>query len=399
LPPSADRDSLELELLVNLEAALMTTRGWGAPERIKTLQRAYGVAQRFGETPRLLPVLQALSSVHIARGVYRAGLEEARQLLTLGKKASHELYEVMGLRLVGTAYFFLGHCEQARQSLEAGLRGYAALPAQARRSFHVSAAEENVRLRVWLAHALLLTGDVARARTISREALASAEALDYVGVKGLALSSAGVSLHATARRPQATLRYAKQLLAMGEEHDFPSYRGWGAFYRGWALAFQGQPETGIPGMEAGLEKLRGTGTEASLVSLLTLLAEIYTSEGQCEAGEDALHEALALSEETGARSHGAEIHRVQALLHLEDQDVEAAEASLLHAIDVAREQSAKFFELRASVALARLWEDQGRALEAHARLSRIYDTFTESADVPDLVAAHALLERLATAPS
>jgi predicted ATPase len=67
---------------------------------------------------------------------------------------------------------------------------------------------------------------------------------------------------------------------------------------------------------------------------------------------------------------------------------------LLKAIDIARQQQAKSLELRATVSLARLWQQQGKKSEAHQMLSDIYHWFTEGFDTKDLQEAKALLESL-----
>jgi predicted ATPase len=75
-------------------------------------------------------------------------------------------------------------------------------------------------------------------------------------------------------------------------------------------------------------------------------------------------------------------------------DEVGAEASLRKAIEVARRQKAKSWELRAATGLARLWQTEGRTDEAYELLAPIYDWFTEGFDTPDLTAAQALLEEL-----
>jgi predicted ATPase len=64
-------------------------------------------------------------------------------------------------------------------------------------------------------------------------------------------------------------------------------------------------------------------------------------------------------------------------------------------IAVAQQQSAKSWELRASVSLARLWQSQGKKEEARQLLAEIYGWFTEGFDTKDLQEAKALLEELA----
>ena len=71
-----------------------------------------------------------------------------------------------------------------------------------------------------------------------------------------------------------------------------------------------------------------------------------------------------------------------------------AERSFQHAIEVARRQSARSWELRATTSLARLWQKQGRTDEARQALAEIYNWFTEGFDTLDLKEARALLEEL-----
>ena len=71
-----------------------------------------------------------------------------------------------------------------------------------------------------------------------------------------------------------------------------------------------------------------------------------------------------------------------------------AEACLRRAIDIAQHQHAKLWELRASIALARLLDQGGRRQEAHRLLSPVHDWFTEGLDAADLVEARVLLQQL-----
>jgi predicted ATPase len=121
---------------------------------------------------------------------------------------------------------------------------------------------------------------------------------------------------------------------------------------------------------------------------------VQAKAGQPEQGLATLDEALALVEETDERYCESELHRVRAeLLLMQDEDAEA-EASLQHAIEVARRQSARSWELRATTSLARLWQQQGKTDEAHRILAEIYGWFTEGFETADLREARALLEEL-----
>ena len=75
-------------------------------------------------------------------------------------------------------------------------------------------------------------------------------------------------------------------------------------------------------------------------------------------------------------------------------DALQAEACFNEALDVARRQEAKSWELRAAMSLGRLWQQQGKRDDARALLAPIYDWFSEGFDTADLQEARALLEEL-----
>jgi predicted ATPase len=84
------------------------------------------------------------------------------------------------------------------------------------------------------------------------------------------------------------------------------------------------------------------------------------------------------------------------LFLLQDRGViAAAEDHFRQALDLARQQGALSWELRAATSLARLWRDQARSQEAHELLAPVYDRFTEGFATADLRAAKALIEELA----
>jgi predicted ATPase len=77
-----------------------------------------------------------------------------------------------------------------------------------------------------------------------------------------------------------------------------------------------------------------------------------------------------------------------------EPDAAKAEAHFERALEVARQQQAKSWELRAATSMARLWRDQGKPQQARELLAPIYGWFTEGFDVRDLKDAKALLEEL-----
>ena len=129
---------------------------------------------------------------------------------------------------------------------------------------------------------------------------------------------------------------------------------------------------------------------------LALLAEGHATAGQPKEALSFVAEALAWSQRTGERWFEAEQHRLKGeLLRSYSRGNEAeAEACLQQALNMARAQSARWWELRAAMSLARLWRDRGWRDEASALLAPIYGWFTEGFDTPDLTDATALLDDL-----
>ena len=186
-------------------------------------------------------------------------------------------------------------------------------------------------------------------------------------------------------------------MALAAEQSFPFWLALGTIYQGWALADGGQAEAGIARVRAGLAGYWATGAQHRSPYLLALLAEVHGKAGETSEALDVVAEALARVEKTGECWFEAELHRLRGemLLRTHPADHARAEASLRKAIDVARVQGAKWWELRASTSLARHWRDQDRNREARDLLAQVYGWFTEGFDTLDLKYAKALLDELA----
>jgi predicted ATPase len=160
---------------------------------------------------------------------------------------------------------------------------------------------------------------------------------------------------------------------------------------------QGEGEEGLAQVRQGIAAYRATGSAMFFPYLCTWAAEAYDHLGHTKDGLQALAEAHTLMEQQEDRWWEAEVSRLRGVLLLRQAGTAQAEAEtwLQRALDVARRQEAKSFELRAAMSLSRLWQRQGKRAEALALLAPIYGWFTEGFDTPDLQEAKALLEELA----
>jgi predicted ATPase len=194
----------------------------------------------------------------------------------------------------------------------------------------------------------------------------------------------------------AVLAQADAFLPLATAQGFPLHVGHGTCWRGWALAMQGEGTAGLAQLRQGLATVVATGQEVTRPLCLVLLAEAAGHVGQVEEGLRLLTEARTVLEANGQGDLLAEAYRLQGTLLLRQAapDAPAAETCFQQALDIARQQQAKSWELRAATSLSRLWQRQGKRAEARELLAEIYGWFTVGFDTPDLQDAKALLEEL-----
>jgi len=202
--------------------------------------------------------------------------------------------------------------------------------------------------------------------------------------------------HLLRREVHAAYAQAEALLALATEQGVAFFLALGSLLRGRARTVLGQGGEHSGQMRQDLLALRETGAALWEPYLLALVAEAYAHEGQAEAGRATLAEALAAAQATGERWGEAELYRLQGewLLRPPGSDTPQAETCFQQSLAVARHQQAKSWELRAALSLSRLWQQQGKRLEAYELLAPVYGWFTEGFDTADLQEAKALLEEL-----
>jgi predicted ATPase len=203
-------------------------------------------------------------------------------------------------------------------------------------------------------------------------------------------------LHQWRRETTIVSELITTAMKLATEQGFTLWSAWGRLVQGWTLALQGQGAQGVATIREGLAAELATGSRSWQAYGLGLLAEAHAHGGDPDEGLAALAEARAVLEATEVRFYAAELHRLQGALLLRQgvPDAAQAEACFQQALDVARRQGARSWELRVAVSLSRLWQKQGKRAEAHALLAPIYGWFTEGFDTADLQEAKALLERL-----
>jgi predicted ATPase len=233
-------------------------------------------------------------------------------------------------------------------------------------------------------------------QALARASAAIAEARKLSHPPSLAVSLTNGARLASFVGDDALLReWAEQLATVAIERSFGLWRAIGAVYSGWLKVKTGDLVEGISLLRDGLSAYRTTGAEAWVPYQILLLARACEIAGQIEEVENLLDSADAVSQRTGEHWLTAELYRHKGQLLLRQGHPKAAEELYQRALGIAAEQEAKFWALRAATNLARLWDKQGRRLEAHDLLKPVFSWFTEGSDMSDLKEAATLLAELA----
>jgi tetratricopeptide (TPR) repeat protein len=390
LPQGALRDERELALQVALIAPLWAGRGLGSAEAERVANRALALSRRVGaDTPAHFWALYGVSIFYHVRGVLPLALDLGEQLLGVAERLQDRELVAYGHFNLGNTLFWFGELTVARSHLDKAIA--LSDPAWGRDAARLGNCASNSHS--FLCRVLWHLGYPDQAVGCAEEAVSIAGAISHPFGLALALSWTA-ALHQLRGEAGRTHEVAERDLALATEQIIPFFAAHAMVLRGWALVEEGRFEEGVARLREGVDAYRATGAILERPHWLTLLAEGCGKSGRTEEALDILREGLAEVERTGIRYHEAEMHRLDGELRL-GFDEERSEICFRRAIEIARVQQAKSFELRSALSLARLWQRQNKPGAARELLAPIYSWFTEGFDTLVLQEAKALLDELA----
>ena len=385
------RAQQEFVLQLALSAPLIATRGWGAPAVGRACRRARELSRQMGQVPQLPSLLNLLYQYHLIRADHETALELAQEILAVAERGEDPLQIAFPRGSLGTSLFYVGDLVSARACQEQILSSYDR--ETLRSAAFIYGQDLGVLTMGYHARTMWFLGYPDQALEVNYEAIDSAQGLDHPFTLALAHSMTCWT-HAKRHEVGATDERAEAAIRIAARRGFVFFELMGRCFQGWVRIQEGAVEEGLAQISRSLAGLEATGTEFHRPHLLSYLAEGHAKLGQVEEGLALVAEALNLVEKTGEGYYEAEIHRLKGeLLWMQGNDGKA-ESECETAIQVARGQKAKSLELRATVSLCRLWQEQGKREEARRTLARIYGWFTEGFDTAALKEAGALLEEL-----
>lgn len=407
LPATPDRVRLKLDLRLAMALPYSLLLGFWAPERTDALERAYELAQH----PALSASLQrrrALAAVAFFANWSaqpERTLEIGKELLRLAEQAQDQEHIRLAHSLLGSAHAMRAELTEAHAYLDRALadhdgRNHDQLDLVL--GIHVDVMSLGLHAAV-----LWLRGHPDQATRRLEEAMVAAKVSNYATTLGFAQVATSL-LFSMLGRDSEVARQQAEALHMLPEKGLP-LEAWASSLASWAPGAVAQDETALQQMRHRNETFRAFSTGLGYCAQVVRLAQRYAQAGQVTAGLASLDEALAWIDRTGVTVLAAEVHRLRGELLLMDRSsgddaAGQAETCFRTAIDMARRQEARWWELRAAVSLCRLLKERTAPQDparvaARQMLAQLVSWFSEGFATQDLQEADALLQELDRAES
>jgi predicted ATPase len=374
--------------------ALIAARGYGAPETTEAFAKARESAGGHKDAPERLAADYGLWVGSFVRGELSPMRARAETFLSDVEARPDSPEAGVAHRAAGITCWVAGEYREARDHLERALALFQ--PGRDNDLAFRFGQDPGVAAMLYLALVLWPLGDVERAGSLVRDAVARSAALTHIFARAYG------SMHAAIfelMRGDLTrfATHAAELDQLAREHDLPLWRAWGVFLEGAAKTKCGEVGGGLADMRRGVELLREQSTPVNDALVKIALAEAEARAGDVDRALAILDEALATSERISHRTFDAELHRVRSemLLKRDPPNPASAEEALQTAIAVAKRQATRSFELRAALALAKLYQTTARPAEAHAVLAPALEGFSPTPEMPEIGEAQALVAALA----
>ena len=379
----------EMILQEALALSSMFTRGNSDQVRA-AIERGLALAEAFQDRARQLRLLAGMNLFLARLGDIRGALAVAEQAGVIAQAVKHPFGAVWAEWLVGNAHHLLGNQAAAQLHCERGLALVVELGA-----FNANFLDFDPRIRVLvnLARVLWLRGFSDQALRIVQTAVGEAASRDHPFPICVSLVYASMLLLWTGDLPGAG-DLIEQLIVHAGRYSLAPYRAAGIALKGELAIARDEPEVGLDLLRSALETLRAQQYNLLIPGFIGALAEGLRKTGQFEEALFTINGAIARATNSGVELDLSELLRIKSQILAAQHDRESAMNCLTEALAVARKQSALAWELRSTMALARLLGESGQRDHARHTLALVYDRFTEGFETADLKLAHALLEDL-----
>jgi predicted ATPase len=387
---TAEKPRLDLDLHSALASVLMVTQGYGSDEVGRASDRAVELGRHVGDEGALAAVLWQAWLFNCTRANHAQATAIGRELEERMTDAVDPAARIIAHLPLGLNLFAIGRPLEARANFDQAVRTYNEVkggPVAYRYGMDIGAVA--YAYRSWCLGMLGYSEQALEDRSSLLDILEGTKH-PFTLARGLNWYS---MISAVQKDWRGTLQFADRAIEVAREHGLQLVEAIGLAMCGVARAAVERSATPAAEMRDGLNIYRRTGARYHVPFLLSLFAEASLAREDWNDGMSAISEALSLIEETGERHVIPELYRIRGELLVRTKKGDP-EADYLKALELARQQGTRLFELRAAMSLAQLWADQHKCAEARDLLVPIYDWFTEGFNAPDLNSARDQMEGL-----
>ncbi|KIC41849.1 guanylate cyclase [Ruegeria sp. ANG-R] len=385
LPKSRERDLQEIDIQILRAGVLRSTNGISGDATGDAYGRLRDLCHRADETERLFPVLNGLYAFHLVRAEYRLAQDVAAQILDLAAESGKTEHRMVGHRAMGAVQLHLGRLSEAQCHLEHAWSLYDF--DQHSQLAYVYGTDHAAITSGFLGTCYCLMGRHQEALQVQQTALEWSKDLKHAHSVAQVLVYM-CKVHLLARDIPALQRDVQALSKIADEHSLPFMATIARLWESWAKATETSEVEHIESLRQASEDWWSVGAGNYKAFFPSLIAEIQTNAGDHEAAQQTLAQARDVLSETEEKWAEAEQFRIGAALVAKTGG--DPEPLLLRAIETARRQGARLYELRAAVALAE-WR-QGRGEPVGEALIAALSHFQQDAESPDLKDARVLME-------
>ncbi|WP_454623839.1 adenylate/guanylate cyclase domain-containing protein [Bradyrhizobium cenepequi] len=383
LPETPERIRQEVDIQLALGIPLIAVEGYASAETREAFSQARALCLRLGNIPEYFQALFGLWGNAWMSGKNDEALCMADEFLSRSQALSDVVPRMVAHRTMGSTLLTIGDFQSSADHFEESIK----LSMNEGRPplYQLYMVEPQAASLLLLSWDLWFLGYPDQALARVSEALALARDLGHPYTIAFAHYMTSV-VHLLRGEADLAFESAEKSLEISREQRFALYAILSLISRGRAVGDLGRIEVARAEIARGLDEARRNSVGFMLPMMESWLAEMHARAGENEYALWIVEQTLANLDDVTGRSWEAELHRqrAQILLALDPSNVSEAESGLKKSIEVARGQSAKSLELRASMDLAELWRKQGRADAAHALLAPICRWFEEGAETADL---------------
>jgi predicted ATPase/DNA-binding winged helix-turn-helix (wHTH) protein len=383
LDDAARGTRLEMELQQALAISAMFTKGNG-DDVLAAIKRGLELAEDLADADGQMQMYSGLNIFLTRIGDFRGSLEVGERCMEVARATNDPSSLLLAEWMLGVSHHLVGNQAEARQYCASSLAGAPTADAKAVSFFGY---DHRVRALVALARALWLVGLPQQATNAAHQTIDAADNLGQPVTTCISLIYAAPVFIWCGAWPDAE-KAIDRLIEHATRHSLAPYLAVGNALKGELMVRNGAVEAGADALKTALQMLRAERHDILVTVFARALAEALSMTGQSAEALAIIDDAIARAERAGGSFDQPELYRVKAqILTMSPADPAEAEALLLRALAIARQQSATSWELRAAMALARLRADHG----TRDMLTEIYHRFTEGLSTPDLVEAAQLL--------